>query len=159
MAQTVVIFAGPEWGNVARALEAEEHHIQPEIHSALRSAAEQRAEEARGRVRRLAVRGTSGKHTGLRERVAAGLRVTGASGFYRITTSMPSGQEIIPRGLDRKSGWTHPVFGRSDTVRQRPYRSGWFLDTFQEAGDEIASQVEDVLEDAADTIAAAGTGP
>jgi hypothetical protein len=151
------IFAGSEWGRVARALGAEDHALPHRLHSTLRGDAEDAAREAADRVRSLPVKGRG--HTGLRQRVAAGLRVTGISGFFRVTTSMPSGQEIIPRGLDRKSGWTHPVFGHSPTVRQRPYRSGWFLDTFQDSSDAIENDLEDVLDKAADTIAAAGFGP
>jgi hypothetical protein len=149
---------GPEWGRVERALGAEDHTLPTRLHFTLHRAAEQRAELARQRVRHLPVRGRSG-HTGLRERVAAGVRVVGGLGFWRITTSMPSGQEIIPKGLDRKQGWTHPVFGHDPTVRQRPFRSGWFLDTFQDSQDEIASRLDDDLEDAADTVADAGKGP
>lgn len=158
MPAVVGIVAGPEWGRVAKAVGFTDDRLPSQLHFTLRHDAEARADEARQRVRRLAVRGSAG-HTGLRERVAAGLRITGGLGFYRITTSMPSGQEIIPRGLDRKTGWTHPVFGRDDSVRQRPYRSGWFLDTFQDAQEGMAANLEDVLEDAADFIAASGSGP
>lgn len=149
---------GPEWRRVENALGTQERALPPQLHFSLRRDAEARAEEARSRVRRLPVRGNAG-HTGLRERVAAGLRVTGSLGFFRITTSMPSGQEIIPRGLDRKVGWTHPVFGHGPTVRQRPYRSGWFLDTFQDDQAAMAANLEDELEDAADYVAGAGIGP
>jgi hypothetical protein len=152
------VVAGPEWGNVVRALGFEDEILPAKLHFTLRRDAELNAQRAKQRVARLPVRGHAG-HTGLRERVAAGVRVTGSLGFYRITTSMPSGQEIIPRGLDRAIGWTHPVFGHDVEVRQRPFRSGWFLDTFQGAQEEMASHLEDDLEDAADFIAAAGAGP
>lgn len=148
---------GPEWGRVENALGDEERSLPTRLHFQLRQGAEEEAEEARQRVRRLPTRGRG--HTGLRERVAAGVRVAGASGFYRITTSMPSGQEIIPRGLDRKSGWTHPVFGHSWSVRQRPLRSGWFLDSFDDGRREISEDLEEEMEDAANTVAAAGVGP
>jgi hypothetical protein len=151
------VFAGPEWGRVENALEHEEHSTPARLHFELRQSAEEVAEEARQRVRQLPTRGRG--HTGLRERVAAGVRVTGVSGFYRITTSMPSGQEIIPRGLDRRAGWTHPVFGNPWSVRQRPLRSGWFMDSFQDEQSDMSDELEDVLEDSADTIAAAGIGP
>jgi hypothetical protein len=158
MPAVVGVVTGPEWDRVARVIGAQDNSLPSRLHFSLRRDAEQRAEQARERVRRLPVRGSAG-HTGLRERVAAGVHVTGGLGFWRITTSMPSGQEIIPRGLDRKIGWTHPVFGRDDTVRQRPFRSGWFLDSFQDGQEAMAANLEDVLEDAADVIAAAGIGP
>jgi hypothetical protein len=158
MPAVIGIVAGPEWGRVAKALGVEDDALPSRLHFRLRRDVEANAEQAAQRVRRLPVRGNAG-HTGLRERVAAGLRVTGSLGFWRITTSMPSGQEIIPRGLDRTAGWTHPVFGHDPVVRQRPYRSGWFLDTFQDAQDDMASHLEGVLEDAADFIAASGVGP
>lgn len=154
----MVVRPGPEFKRVEGALAVQDATIPRRVHRAMRSHAERLAEKARQKVIRLPIRGTSGKHTGMRARVAAGVRVVEAGNAVRVITTMPEQDEaIIPRGLDRKIGWRHPVFGnRNVWVRQRPYRAGWFVDTFAEGGDDIADGIEDVLEDAADNIAARG---
>ena len=114
------------------------------------------ADKARTRVRRMPVRGRSG-HTGLRRRVAQSVRVIDVPRGVRITTVMAQRDEdIIPRGMNRPSGWRHPVFGqRAVWVRQRPMRAGWFSDSM-DRDHEIAVALDDTLEDSADRIARRG---
>jgi hypothetical protein len=159
MPVTVAVVSGPEFDRVGDALDREDDLLPSRTHKTLRDATKKLAGEAASKVRVLQIRGRSGKHTGLRQRVAAGVHVTGAGGLYRIGTSMPKGQEIIPRGLDRASGWTHPVFGSSWTVRQTPVRTGWFTGTISDGEPSITRALEDNLEDSAGRIAAAGFGP
>jgi hypothetical protein len=76
-------------------------------------------------------------------------------------TSMPSNDEaIIPRGLDRVSGWRHPVFGnRSVWVRQTASKPGWFTDTLGDGRFDIQEGLTDELETSAHNIGAAGGLP
>jgi hypothetical protein len=119
--------------------------------------------EAKAKVRSLPVYGHSG-HTGLRRKVARGVRVTSRLGdarrgsAIRVVTTMPQNNEaIIPRGLDHINGWRHPVFGNREVwVRQRAVRPGWFTSTLADAREPIAERLERVLEEARDTIARAG---
>lgn len=148
---------GREWDNVADALGAEDNSVPRRGVRIARQNAEELADKAKRRVRRLPVRGGAGR-TGLRRRVAAGVQVLHTPGGARVVTSMPERDEsIIPRGLDRAQGWRHPVFGnRSVWVRQRPMRSGWFSDTMADGQDEYQDDLEDMLQDSVDYIASRG---
>lgn len=158
----MVILPGPEFDNVPNALEAVGRSLPVQLRRVVNGEAEDLAKEAARVVRRLPIRGTSGKHTGMRRRVAQGVHVQDRGrGDVRITTSMPRRSEaIIPRGLDRRAGWRHPVYGnKNNWVRQRPVRPGWFTDTIADGRDSIQNGLEDQLEQAAHRVAAAGVGP
>lgn len=154
---SVTIRRGREWDNVADALRDEGRSIPRRGVRIARQNAESLAGKARRRVRRVPVVGRSG-HTGLRRRVAAGVRVVNVPNGARVITSMPERDEaIIPRGLDSPRGWRHPVFGnKSVWVRQRPLRSGWFSGTMEDGHDEFRDDLEDMLEDSVDYIASRG---
>jgi hypothetical protein len=152
-----VVVKGPEWERVAAQLAVEEKQIPKNLRHQVRRNAESLAERAKQKVRRLPVRGRAGT-TGLRQRVAAGVHVVDVVNGSRISTSMAERDEsIIPRGLDRKVGWRHPVYGNREVwVQQRPYVSGWFTDTIADGHDEIEHDLDEVLNDAAERIAARG---
>lgn len=156
--QFLAIVEGPEFARVESQLSKEDSGLPHRAHDEIHDQAERLAEKAANRVRRLPIRGSSGRHTGLRQRVAAGVKVVGSRGQVAITTSMVERDEaIIPRGLDRRSGWRHPVFGnRSVWVRQRPFRSGWFTDTMQDGQSDIKDGLEDEIQQSAHRIAEQG---
>lgn len=104
------------------------------------------------------------KHTGLRRDVASGVFIAsvvekdGARGV-RIMTSMPDEEEaIIPRGLDSRRGWRHPVFGdKSSWVTQHGAYS-WFMETMDNGQLPIALGIHQHIKDAIDAIDDAATG-
>jgi hypothetical protein len=153
----VVIRAGDEWRRVPRALNKENETLPHRARDEVRKHAHKLAAQARRRVRKLPVRGRAGS-TGLRKRVAAGVKVVNREGQVRVVTTMPSRDEaIIPRGLDRAAGWRHPVYGnRSNWVVQRPSKPGWFTDTFRDGRDPIKNSLEDEMDQSARRIGRAG---
>lgn len=154
--QSYRIVAGPEFGNVVKALDLVDHDMPGKFREELRAAADPLAQKARNAVLALPTYGR--KHTGLRARVAAGVSVaTGGPSLVRIETSMPEPDEaMLPRGLDNgPKGWRHPVYGnRNVWVQQRGY--SWFRSTIADGQPELEKDLQGVLDDAADTIDRAG---
>lgn len=98
-------------------------------------------------------------HTGLRREIAAGVhyvRINPKPEWtgIRISTMMPERDEaMLPRGTDSPiKGWRHPVFGnRNNWVRQHGAYS-WFIDTMQDAEEDMRVRLQWVFEDAAEDI-------
>lgn len=155
------IIAGPEFEATARATAKEDHTLSLKLRDRLRNEVDPLVDKAKNNVRTLRVRGHAGT-TGLRQRVAAGVFVRVNPGIgVRVMTSMPQNDEaIIPRGLDRTSGWRHPVFGNREVwVRQFASKPGWFTDTLGDGRIPIERGLTDELEMAAHNIAVAGGLP
>lgn len=97
------------------------------------------------------------KHTGLRAQVARGVDVVETEDGAKVTTSMPIPDEaIIPRGLDDAEGWRHPVFGNKNRWVVQHGAFSWFMDSMQGGRSDGEQNLERLLEDTADRIAAAG---
>lgn len=116
--------------------------------------------QAQAKVRVMPVFGGPSRHTGLRRKVARGVRVqagVGAVPYLRIVTAMAKTDEsVIPRGLDDPHGWHHPTFGHApDQVQRSP--GHWFVETFAHGRHDIEDGLHRVLEEAAQTIARAGS--
>lgn len=158
MGGMIVITAGDEWIRVPNALGREDDRLPRAAAGESRQAAVSLAREAQRRVQRVNVVGGPEGSTGLRRRVAAGVRVRPRGSGARVTTSMADRDEaIIPRGLDRSRGWSHPVYGnRNVWVRSRPSRPGWFTDTFQDGRGDLEEAITDEIEKSANNIARAG---
>lgn len=150
------IIAGPEWTRVIAALARADEELPHKFRDEIKKEAEDYAEIARNRVRSLPTPSNAG-HTGLRERVAAGVHVveSGAAGVRVVTSMAKQDEAIIPRGLDRLAGWRHPLFGnKAHWFRNPGY--GWFMSTFSNSKDDFENKLEKVLEAAANNIAEAG---
>lgn len=155
------IVAGPEFTAVANALREIDKRLPGQLRRDIRDSVKPLIRRAQAKVRALPVAGNSGKHTGLRRRVARGVRVrvgVGKDPYLRIITVMSdASQAAIPRGLDDPSrGWTHPTFGHDPTVRERSPVGHWFVETFADGRDEISDGLRHVLDDAAEFVAAHG---
>ncbi|PRH79406.1 hypothetical protein C6N75_10000 [Streptomyces solincola] len=151
-----VIVTGPEFRRVEAALAKVDAAFPERFRDRIENLAEPLAAKARARVLALPTPGNAG-HTGLRARVAEGVavRVSGRAGV-RITTSMSEPDErIIPRGLDRRSGWRHPLFGDRDRWFSNPGYS-WFMDTMDDSQNEFENGLTELIEDSAREIADAG---
>lgn len=99
-------------------------------------------------------------HTGLRRKVAQGVKLVQIEDGVRVITTMPDeAQAIIPRGLDGVKGWRHPVFGHRDRwVRQHQGTDSWFLETMRSGHEPLRNRLVRNINDAADDIADAGRG-
>lgn len=156
--------AGPEFRRVAVALREVDSSLPTWLRREMRNVVNPVVQQARARVRTLEVQGGPAGSTGLRRKVASGVRVragVGRSPRLRVVTTMPSPDlAAIPRGLDSPQGWRHPVFGNTDVwVQQLPVQGGWFSETFSNSQDEFETGLTGVLEEARDRIAAAGGPP
>lgn len=148
------VIHGPEWQATADALREVDDTLSEKFKRALEDAARPTLEELRRAALGLPARGA--KHTGLRGRIAAGVGSHATVKGIRFTTSMPPGQEELPRGEDNGlRGWRHPVFGDRDVwVQQRG--GSWFKNTIADQRPVFERALTAVLDDAANTIARAG---
>lgn len=159
-----IIVSGPEFTMVANALRDVDSRLPSQLRKEMKDRVKPAVADAKSHARSMPIAGTSGKHTGLRRRVAAGVSTragVGRNAYMRITTSMSNPNEaIIPRGLDRPEGWKHPVFGHRDRwVQQRPVGDGWFRNVIAGHHDDIEEGLTNALEWARNTVASAGGTP
>lgn len=153
----VSVTTGPEWKRVADALRIENERLADRFTAALRDEADKLASRAQAAVMRIPVH--TGQHSGLRARVAKGVGTKILGTGVSITASMNDKDEInIPAYLDARDGWRHPVYGnRHNWVRQMTGGS-WFRDTIARGQPEIEDRMNEIFQNAADVIAAAGAG-
>lgn len=151
---------GDEWRRTSAALREADRSLPGELRRAMRDAARPAAEDAKRRVKSLPVHGR--KHTGLRRRVAAGVAIQAGAGRglgVRIVTGMKDPQERkLPLYLDDPRGWRHPVFGNRHEWVHQDTGGSWFRATIAEHRPQMTRDLQQVLEEAAKTIAAASRG-
>lgn len=157
---TYNVHLGNEWRRVAIALKEIDRTLPDKLRKGLREAAKPAAEDAKQRVLALPVRGV--KHSGLRGRVARGVGIQAGVGRglgVRIVTGMRDPQQRkLPEYLDDKRGWRHPVYGNRHVWVHQSTGGSWFRETIAEHRPQIERDVTQVLDDAAETVAAAGRG-
>lgn len=161
----ISISKGPEWERVLAELARTNAELATSIRESVAALVDPWAVKAEADVASMPIKGT-GRQSGLRREVASGVHkaVTGTADKFdvAVTAVMPhgSGEEneaIIPKGMDRASGWKHPVFGnRSVWVTQTPLRPGWFSDAFDNKRDDVQRDIQSKLDEARDRIAGSG---
>jgi hypothetical protein len=146
----LVVIVGPEWEKAALDLEKADAELPGKLRAGLREVAETKAEEARNKVRAFPTHGS--KHTGLRERVAAGVEVSDTADGVQVDTNMDKADERnIPLGLDRPEGWSHPLFGN----RNHWYRNeggSWFRETFEAGENDFSDRLDRTLDETANEV-------
>lgn len=151
---------GEEFKRTATALREVDRSLPGKFRKDLEKAVRPAVADAKAHVRALPVTGPA--HTGLRRRVARGVKIqarTSRSPILRVTTSMAGRDEQnLPRYLDEAAGWRHPVFGNRHKWVTQTTGGSWFRDVIADHRPEISRNLQQVLEDAAETIAAAGRG-
>jgi hypothetical protein len=155
-----VNLAGSDLARVARALDEQDRKIPKDAQKEIVEEGRRRVRMAQTKVQGLPVkrqRHHSRDRRGLRRDVASGVELTETPTGVHVTTSMPRASEaVIPRGMDTRSGWRHPVFGRtSDRWVGRREEYSWFQETFEAAQVPLTEALHEVLEDAAGEIDAA----
>lgn len=150
--------AGAEFRRVANALRDIDTALPGKFRRELRKALTPVVQDVRKAALSLPAR--TGKHTGLRQRLARGVAVrvsVGRRSSARIVTRMVEPDEAaLPRGEDSGAhGWKHPVYGNeSNIVRQ--VGGSWFRETIMEDKDFIERKLTDVLEEARDFVTGNG---
>ncbi|MFE0101154.1 hypothetical protein [Streptomyces sp. NPDC059009] len=159
----VNVHLGEEFRRVSIALREVDRSLPGKLRKGLERSVRPAVADAKRRVRSIPTHGAA--HTGLRRRVARGVAIqarTSRSPILRVTTSMADPQERnLPLYLDDPSGWRHPVFampGRDRVWVHQDTGGSWFRETFAEHRPEIQRSLREVLDGAAETIAAAGRG-
>jgi hypothetical protein len=151
----VRVVQGTDFVRAANALRAIDNTLPTKFRTRLRKVAQPFVQKVKDEVRAIPV--TGAEHSGLRRRVARGVKVrvgVGRGTFrYRIITSMVDPSEAgIPRGLDDRRGWRHPVFGGPEWVTQHTGGS-WFIEPLQDIKEPLEHGLTEVLEDARDFVA------
>lgn len=156
MPTEVRVVSGAEFRRVVIALREVDDTLPAKFRRAVRDAAKPLMAKAKEEVLTLPTVGR--QHSGLRKRVARGVRarMNRGTSVIRISTSMPDKTEaMLPRGLDREKGWRHPVFGDDNHwVQQRGY--SWFIDTMKDGREPLQKDLTDVLDEAANVVKRAG---
>lgn len=153
------ISAGPQLRAIANELRAIDKRFPGQLRTALRKVARGVQRDVQAAALELPAHGV--KHTGLRDRLAAGVGIrtsVGARAGVRFTTSMPPGQEMLPRGEDSGvKGWRHPVFETEDQISARHGAgatwvhqdgSSWFRETIANDRPEFQDAFQAVIDDA-----------
>ena len=151
---SIEINTGPEWDRTIAELRHQEHSIGREIKSAIEDSAKETSKILRTEA--LEIPATSGHHTGIRRRMARGVKVRKRPTGVRIEADMHADEVALSRGFDNPvEGWFHPTFGDDPLQHQFPGTSdGWFIQPATDDFERYDEAVEQVLEDAVDIIAA-----
>lgn len=155
MATRVGISPGAEFQRVLIALKAQDKKLPGKFKRRLREVSKVTIKKIQAAALDLPAEGR--QHTGLRRRVARGVRLKinrGGSSVRIITTMRDPSEAVIPRGLDTPHGWYHPVFGTEEIVQQPG--DSWFRETGAESRDEFSDAFQGVLIEARNEIADAG---
>lgn len=151
---------GNEFKRVAAALREVDRRLPGQFRKQLVDAVKPAVQDAKNRVRAIPAQGA--KRSGLRRRVARGVSIQAAVGrapALRVVAAMKEPDEAnLPRYLDESAGWRHPVFGNRHIWVRQTTGGHWFRDTMVEHRPQIERDIRQVLEDAAQTIDAAGRG-
>lgn len=105
------------------------------------------ADEAKQKVLSEPTHGSS--HTGLRAKIAAGVKVVEIDGGFEIQVEVPeSNLKNIPWGMDSTSqGWWHPVFGKKPYVHQRG-TVPWWSEPTSKAESELKQKIPRAIDEA-----------
>lgn len=149
------VVLGDDFSRAREALRHVDKALPRKLRQALIDAAGPAVKDAQSRVQSIPTYGH--EHTGLRRRVARGVKVLASPAaevpYLRVVTSMPAADEaIIPRGLDRQEGWRHPVFGNRDHWVTQHTGGSWFREAIADHRDDFERGLTDALEWAADYV-------
>lgn len=127
MAMQYRVHFGDEFKRAIIALGVIDKQIPRDNDRATKAATQRGVVRAKANALRLPARGV--KHRGTRARMSRGVGYHKTPLGYRATTSMPPGEEALPRGFE--SQWRHPVYGGPVSVVQHSHIQ-WFTDAFED---------------------------
>jgi hypothetical protein len=141
----VRVVSNGDFARAAAALREEDARFPTELRKTIVRTIRPYVQRAKANARAIPVHGI--KHTGLRRRVAAGVRIkprTLRSPGVTIETSMADVSEaIIPRGMDSRAGWRHPVYGNTDNWVRQTTGGSWFRAPLADSKDEMQRAIRD----------------
>jgi hypothetical protein len=154
----ITVVHGPEWRRLRFQLRKEEKTLDERLLRAQRLIVDQMAHEAQAKILVAQVQGGPTRHTGMRRRIAQSVKTKHRGMESQVETRMRNHDERnLPLGMDRASGWAHPLFGdRSHWYRERPVKPGWFTNTFDAADERVPDRLFEVLQDSVERLAEAG---
>ena len=148
MRYSITVFHfGPEWKRAVAALHMADKKIPDDVNESLREVAYRAAAGAKAKALTIPAHGP--KHRGTRRRLSRGVGVRRSPGGYRVTTSMPPGEEALPRGFETQ--WHHPVFGGMPHVVQHSHYP-WFSGPMADQKDYAFRRVIRDLHNAAEFV-------
>jgi len=151
----MTVATGPEWKRVEAELRRQSATLAENFRNEIREVGETLSRQAAEEVMRIPT--YTSKHSGLRTRVAQGVGTKLTKTGVQITTSMNDKDEInIPAYLDINRGWRHPVFGNRHVWVEQETGGNWFRETIATGQPMIQRRMEEIFEDAAETIGRAG---
>lgn len=152
--------------------------LRKELNKAIRGAGKDAVADTRRAITNLPVKGTRGgggqertayasrnvktdrgrasaaRRSGLRRTIAGatGIRIKPAGITISVDGGkLPPNQRSLPRALDSRKGWRHPLFG--DTSRWYGQRGGpWFFKTLYGHSDKFRKAIDQALDDIAKKI-------
>lgn len=136
-----------EFRRAALALREEDARFPTELRRTVLRTVRPYVQRVKANVRAIPVFGT--RHTGLRRRVALGVsakaRTNRSPGITIQTAMMDPSEAAIPRGLDRREGWRHPVFGNTDSWVRQTTGGSWFRETLAGSQGELRHEIVDEI--------------
>ena len=88
------------------------------------------------------------RRSGLRQSIAAATKVAITAQGIRITVDgrkLPPDQRNLPRALDSKKGWRHPLFGRKDRWYAQKAQP-WFWTTLIKHAPDFRKKLDEALD-------------
>lgn len=150
----IFLVTGEDLQRAALALRVQDARFPGELRRRITRTVRPFIQEVKSNARRIPTHGT--KHTGLRRRVAAGVfmhtRTSRNPGVVIGTRMADPSEAIIPRGMDRQSGWRHPVFGNREVWVDQRTGGSWFSGPLARKRDSMVRAIHDEMEDLADRI-------
>ena len=129
--------------------------LKTSVYAGLRASAEPAAEAARQAV--LSAPSEGSRHTGLRQNIAAGVKIglsaSARSAGIKITSSnsaLPANQYRMNRTFDKETFY-HPVFGHKPMVAQRGKE--WFYGPIRESRPLFHEGVQKAMDETAERLA------
>lgn len=142
---------------IAAALDATNASMLRQLRTEIEAVAQEKATETQAHLQGMPT--THSEHTGLRERIAAGVKVNNllnnkkVTGVVINTVVEETAEAPIPLGIETIRGWRHPVFGHADRWVQQTPRFEWFSALMAPAEGELTDRFTGVLDTAAQEIA------
>lgn len=128
--------------------------LKRELRKQIKAAADKAAEDARQTVLNAPVKGD--ESTGLRQDIAAGIKVTLLTGKTAgVVIKSGAGNQAHPasvvKAFDNAKGWRHPEWGNRDFWVRQPGHP-YFRSVISKHRPEVTAAVEQAMTDAAKTL-------
>lgn len=134
--------------------------IKRNLRREVRAVGETAADASRAEVRRAPLyRGSAPRRTGLRLAIAAGIKVQLAAAANRragvriraTAAALPPEKAVLVKRWNRKSGWRHPVYGKTGVWAEQKGRP-YFGSVIAQHREELRAGVRRAMNEALETL-------